>query len=116
MASSILSPGLIYLWLMQRKKQLASRPATGSQPIGSAMMDSESAGTSQSTSRNTDSPVASATLAAASQTSPEGSSISEPNPPGTFMTASTQIATPMTASQIQAVRSRSTFRHGHGGR
>ena len=55
MASSIVTPGILYLWLMQRKQQLASQRATESLPTGSATMDSASAETSPSTSPRSDS-------------------------------------------------------------
>src|SRR5208283_2505350 len=116
MASSIVTPGILYLWLMQRKQQLASQRAMASPQTGLATTGSESAATSPSTLPSTGLSDASATSAEGPQTSPDDSSISEPRAHGTSTTDSILIVTPTIDSPQLADSLRSTSRRERGGR
>src|SRR5271157_602624 len=98
MASSIVTPGILYLWLMQRKQRLASQLATASPPNGSATTGLGSAGTSHGTLPSADSSAASATSEVENQPNPGDSSTSEPSLPGISTTDSILIVTPTTDS------------------
>src|SRR5208282_2017673 len=115
MASSIVTPGILYLWLMQRKQQLALQRAMESQPTGSATTGSESAVTFPSTLPSTGLSAASATSVEGPQTSPGDSSISEPRAPGTSTIDSILIVTPTIDSLLSHDSLRSTSRRERGG-
>src|SRR5208283_2302260 len=116
MASSIVTPGILYLWLMQRKQQRDSQRAMASRPTGLVTTGSESDGTSPNTLPSTGLSAASATSVEGPQTSPGDSSISEPRAHGTSMTDSILIVTPTIDSPQLADNLRSTSRRERGGR
>src|SRR5208283_1200740 len=101
-------PGLLYLWLQQRKKSRASLSAMQSLSNGSAMTESESAATSLTTLPGTDSARPSATPAPAVPESPSGSPTCVPKQHGGFATGSTPNATSTTGSPSAAGSSSST--------
>src|SRR5271157_1551872 len=116
MESSIVTPGILYIWLMQRKQQRTLQHAGESPPNGSATTASGLAGTFPSTSPGSDSPAASATSEEGNPPSPDDSLTCELRAPGTSTTDSTRIDTPTIVTHSRAASPRSIYRRGHGGR